>query len=92
MKEATLEQAVKIKKELDSERKRRESLEEMICQTLAPDMIDGMRFRIVAKSKDSIYEESEYINPETAKTALLMEIDDAMNKIMSLEKKLDEMH
>ena len=92
MTEATLEQAVEIKKELDSARKRQKFLVSIIDEAYHPDMIDGMRFSILVESDDFTYKESEFIRPETAEAALYSEIEDTMRKIESLEKKLDEMH
>ena len=92
MTEATLEQAVEIKKELDSARKRQKFLVSKIDEAYHPDMIDGMRFSILVESNDAAYRESEIIRPETAEAALCSEIKETMRKIESLEKKLDEMH
>ncbi len=92
MTEATLEQAVKIKKELDSARERQKFLEGIVDQAWKPDMIGGMRFSVLVESDDFTYKESEFIRPETAEAALYSEIEDTMRKIESLEKKLDEMH
>ena len=50
MTEATLEQAVKIKKELDSARERQKFLEGIVDQAWKPDMIGGMRFSILVES------------------------------------------
>ena len=49
MTEATLEQAVKIKKELDSARERQKFLEGIVDQAWKPDMIGGMRFSILVE-------------------------------------------
>ncbi len=90
MTEQTLEQAIEIKRKIESERDYKKTLTDIIKNT--KQFPDRVNFEIVASIAGITYEGKTFISNEIAEMALNMEIKNTIQRIANLESELEGLH